>query len=139
MKPQSAKSKGRKLQKYAASRILDFFHQLDQYDVVSRPMGSAGPDLMFSSRAQSMIPVTFECKNTGRFPSVKALKQVEAHLYPGSCGAVIWKPPRLEYRQTLVYLTLDNFLAILAWRYGVSAGFLIEKEDENGTDSGLGS
>lgn len=63
MKTQSAKAKGRRLQKLVVSRILEFFPELSNRDVLSRPMGSQGTDVILSEIAHKKFPFAVECKN----------------------------------------------------------------------------
>ncbi len=112
MKPQSAKSKGRDLQKHVAQKIREKF-DLPEDDVVSRPMGSGGEDIMMSKRARDVLPLSIECKNTKSFPSLAALRQSE-HNSKDHAPAACWKPPRKSYEDTIIYMTLNEFLEL--WR-----------------------
>jgi len=67
----SAKGKGRLLQQHVCAIIRKVF-DLPETDVVSRPMGSAGVDTMMSDRALKELPLSIECKNTKKFPSLSA-------------------------------------------------------------------
>lgn len=62
MKTQSAKAKGRKLQKYVVSKILEYFPNLTDRDVQSRAMGSQGTDVVLSTAAFHAFPFDVECK-----------------------------------------------------------------------------
>lgn len=114
MKTSSCKSKGRKLQQHVAKKICKKFH-LPDTDVVSRPMGSSGVDIMMSEKALAMVPVSIECKNTKKFPSLAALEQSEANSYEGTVPAACWKPPGKGYDSTIIYMKLDDFLDL--WKY----------------------
>ena len=114
MKTSSCKAKGRKLQQYVAKKIQEKF-DLPETDVVSRPMGSSGVDLMMSERALAMLPVSIECKNTKTFPSLAALRQSENNSYEGTVPAACWKPPGMGYDSTIIYLKLEDFLDL--WKY----------------------
>ncbi|MDY6957702.1 MAG: hypothetical protein SVK08_00960 [Halobacteriota archaeon] len=108
MRTQSAKSKGRELQKHVAKQIRDVF-ELHEDDVVSRPLGSGGEDIMMSHSARSVLPMSIECKNTKSFPSLEALRQSESNsreYTPVAC----WKPPRKSYDDTIIYMKLSDFL-----------------------------
>lgn len=108
VKPSSAKSKGRALQKYVAARIQEVFG-LPETDVVSRPMGSGGRDIMLSDRALKALPVSFEVKNTKVFPGLSALEQ-SAYNAGEHAPVVAWKPPGKGMEKTLVYMDLEMFL-----------------------------
>ncbi len=72
MTPQSAKAKGRNLQKWVVERILKTFLALKPDDVRSTSMGVTGEDIQLSPRAREFFPYQIECKN-------KATSQV--HTY----------------------------------------------------------
>lgn len=112
MKTQSCKAKGRELQKHVAKVIREEFDLPDD-DVVSRPMGSGGEDIMMSTRARQVFPFSLECKNTKKFPSLEALEQAEYNA-KGYTPVVCWKPPRKGMDDTIVYLKLKDFVSL--WR-----------------------
>jgi len=106
IRPSSAKSKGRKWQQEIARLITEKFG-LDEGDVVSRPMGSGGADLMMSPAARRSFPVTVEAKKTAADPGRKAMKQAQYNALKGTIGAVIWQTtgeggPKGEIRFDLV-------------------------------------
>ena len=133
VKTSSCKSKGRALQKHVASEIQDVF-DLPETDVVSRPMGSSGEDIMMSNAAYDLLPLALEVKNTKTFPSLAALRQAKEHAKnikipprhegePGwedyityspdyIKGAVCWKPPGKGYDETIIYFNLREFLRL---------------------------
>jgi len=59
----SKKQKGRRLQKYIVSKILEYFPSLSSKDVQSRAMGSQGTDIVLSEAAFKMFPFCVEAKN----------------------------------------------------------------------------
>lgn len=108
MKTQSAKSKGRKLQQHTARVIREIFI-LPEDDVVSRPLGSPGEDLLMSDRARKVLPLSFECKNTKKFPSLAALDQAKENAR-GHQRCVVWKPPGKGMEDAIIYFNLREFL-----------------------------
>ena len=62
MKPQSAKSKGRKFQQWVRDLLIE---KLDIHpeDIESRSMGAAGEDIMRARSARNLFPFSIECKN----------------------------------------------------------------------------
>ena len=62
MKPSSAKSKGRHLQKWVRDLILAKF-DLEHDDVRSVSMGVSGEDLLLSPAARRKLPISLECKS----------------------------------------------------------------------------
>ena len=111
MKTQSCKAKGRELQKHVSSKIRDTFN-LPEEDVVSRPMGSSGKDIMMSELAHMNLPLSIECKNTKVFPSISALKQARDNSRSVDTPAVCWKPPGKGYDETIIYFNLNEFLEL---------------------------
>ncbi len=109
MKTQSAKAKGRELQKYVAKYIRDVFCLTDN-DVTSRPMGSAGRDIMMSEIAFDAFPVSIECKNTKKFPSIEALRQSQYNTEPGTIAGVVWKPPGKGMKESIIYFSFEEFV-----------------------------
>lgn len=114
MKTQSAKSKGRKLQQEVAKRIASFL-DLPEEDVVSRPMGSPGDDIMLSRKALDLLPLAIECKNTKSFPSLAALDQRSSSKHT---AAACWKPPRKGFEDTIIYFRLEDFLQLWKEKHG---------------------
>jgi len=66
MTPQSAKAKGRNLQKWLRDLILGIHTELTPDDVRSTSMGVSGVDIQLSSAAKAAIPFGLECKNKNR-------------------------------------------------------------------------
>ena len=62
MKTQSAKAKGRKLQQWVRTQLIE---QLDVHpeDIESRSMGAGGEDLIMARAARQKFPFSIECKN----------------------------------------------------------------------------
>jgi len=102
------------------ARVIQEYLWLDKEDVVSRPMGSPGPDIMLSKAALTKLPLDVECKNTKTFPSLTALRQVqdrnkdnlpvESKDWITSC--VVWKPPGKGMDESIIYFNLEEFLEL---------------------------
>jgi len=62
MKPQSAKAKGRNLQKWTRERLIE---ELDIHpeDIKSTSMGAGGEDVIMARAARKKFPYSIECKN----------------------------------------------------------------------------
>ena len=90
MKTQSAKAKGRAGQKDVAKILQEHFQgYLAKDDIVSRPMGSPGSDIMLSPKAQSILPWDIEVKRGKAFNLIQACKQAadrSADLEPVAFG-----------------------------------------------------
>jgi len=76
IRPQSAKSKGRRLQQWAAVRFKEAFPHLQGNDVRSLSMGASGDDLILSTAALQVLPYNFEMKNVESFQQWATLRQV---------------------------------------------------------------
>ncbi len=113
MKPASAKAKGRVLQQYVAGLIVGSFFGLESDDVVSRPMGSGGCDLLMSPMAQRLFPVSTECKNLKTHPGPSALEQAAYNAYPDTIPVVAWKPPRKGMEETLAILKYVDLIRLV--------------------------
>jgi len=62
IKPQSAKAKGRNLQKLVVKYVLDRWTMLEPDDVKSTSMGAGGEDVQLSPAARKKVPLSIECK-----------------------------------------------------------------------------
>jgi hypothetical protein len=56
MKTSSAKAKGRKLQQWVVTKLIDIL-KLDAEDLESRPMGSQGEDVITRQAIKRRIPL----------------------------------------------------------------------------------
>ena len=108
MKTSSAKNKGRTFQQACAKLLSDIFNWEDG-DVESRPMGSAGIDLMMSPKAKKDYPFSIECKNTKTFPSWSGLEQAQANAKPGTIGVMVWKAPRRSLMKQMICMDHEEF------------------------------
>ena len=112
MKPQSAKNKGRTLQKYVISRLVDEL-EIHPEDVESRSMGAGGEDIIMSREARYKFPFSVECKNTERLSLWSAWKQAEAN-----CGnyhpLIVIKKNR---HKPLCVVDFETLLSIV--KYGI--------------------
>ena len=76
MKTQSAKAKGRKLQKWMRELLIE---KLDIHpeDIESRSMGAGGEDLIMARAARDKFPISVECKNQEKVNVWESYKQAE--------------------------------------------------------------
>ena len=79
MKPQSAKAKGRNLQKWVVAELQKRFPQLRQGDLVSTSMGAGGEDVKLSPHARDLIPFQFECKSLAKVAMYSHYDQANTH------------------------------------------------------------
>lgn len=87
-----------------------FDDELELDDIVSRPMGSSGDDLMLSPAAQRLFPFSVECKCVENLSIWSALTQATARLKDGRVPVVVASKNRRKY--PVVVLPLG-------WLYGV--------------------
>ncbi len=62
MKTQSAKAKGRKLQQWMRTLLIEKL-EIHPEDIESRSMGAGGEDLIMARAATEKFPLSIECKN----------------------------------------------------------------------------
>ena len=79
MKPQSAKAKGRNLQKWTRDLILESFPDLEPDDVRSTSMGCGGEDIQLSPAARKKFSFSIECKSVERLNVWDAYEQACAN------------------------------------------------------------
>ena len=74
MKTQSAKAKGRKLQKWFRELLIDVL-EIHEEDIESRSMGAGGEDLIMARAARVKFPYSTECKNQEKVNIWESYKQ----------------------------------------------------------------
>jgi hypothetical protein len=78
--PKSRKAKGRVFQQQVREDILEGM-DLDPKDVLSTPMGQAGPDIYFAAAARELFPFGVECKHVDRLDLWGAIRQTEINAF----------------------------------------------------------
>ena len=76
MKTQSAKAKGRKLQQWFTTLLVNALG-MDEEDMESRPMGSQGEDIIMGKLSRNKFPYSIECKNQESVNVWKAYAQAQ--------------------------------------------------------------
>lgn len=94
MRPQSCKSKGRRLQQRVARSILEAFPHLGEDDVHSTSMGAPGEDVRLSPLARDAVPLSIECKCVERLNVWAALEQAEGNCPRGATPCVVFSRNR---------------------------------------------
>ena len=79
MRPQSCKSKGRRLQQRVVKSIMEAFPELGDGDAVSTSMGAGGEDVRMSPAARQCVPLSIECKNVEKINIWACLEQTTAN------------------------------------------------------------
>ena len=109
MKPSSAKSKGRRLQKWFADLLIDRL-ELSPEDLESRPMGSQGEDIILGIQSRLDFPYSVECKNQEAVNVWKAYDQAESNSSKYEPLVVI----KRNRSKPLVVLDSEHFVELLA-------------------------
>ena len=78
MKPQSAKAKGRVLQKWMRDKLIEML-DVHPEDIESRSMGAGGEDLIMARAARAKFPHSIECKNVEKLNIWDAYEQASAN------------------------------------------------------------
>lgn len=110
MKTQSAKAKGRNLQKYVVQKILDTFPELHEADVTSRSMGAQGEDVLISPRARQVFPYSVECKAHNSFSVYGYMEQAKENCPIESQPIVVIKG---NHKQPLVIMDAQHFFNLI--------------------------
>ena len=76
MKTQSAKAKGRKLQQWMRTLLIEKL-EIHPEDIESRSMGAGGEDLIMARAAREKFPLSIECKNQEKVNVWESYKQAE--------------------------------------------------------------
>ena len=78
MRPQSAKSKGRRFQQFIRDLFLKAAgDKLEPDDIRSTSMGAGGEDILFSPAARRLFPYSIECKAVEKLNIWDAIKQAK--------------------------------------------------------------
>tara|TARA_Y100000741_G_scaffold343688_1_gene307696 strand:- start:89 stop:583 length:495 start_codon:yes stop_codon:yes gene_type:complete len=109
MRPQSAKSKGRRLQQKIVADLYETFAQLGDGDIRSTSMGAGGEDILLSAAARKLIPFSFEAKNQERVNIWEAYTQCKANCGEHAPAVVIKK----NHSDMLCLIQWSTFLDLL--------------------------
>ena len=107
MKTSSAKAKGRNLQKWVVSKLIEHL-QLDEEDLESRPMGSSGEDIIMGKLSRQRFPYSVECKNQEKVNVLSAYEQAESNC-KGYEPVVVIKKNR---KKPLVVIDAEYFVKL---------------------------
>ena len=112
MKPQSAKAKGRILQKWFAELLVRKLN-LDPLDVESRPMGSQGEDVILGAESRRKFPLSVECKNQEAVNVWKSYEQCENNTPKNFAPCLVIKRNRSK---PLVVVDAEYFVSLFSER-----------------------
>lgn len=112
MKPQSAKAKGRALQKWVCTKIAELIGLEWGRDkpIESRPMGQQGADVRLDGEALERFPFSVECKFQERWAINEWIEQAKANCKEGTDWLLICKRSR---KSPVVILEAEVFFDIL--------------------------
>lgn len=108
MTPQSAKAKGRNLQKLVAKKLRESFPQFTELDISSTSMGVSGEDVKLSQPAKNLLGVQIECKNRAKIAVFQDYTQAKTH---GSAEPVVVL--KQNHSKPLALVDLDYFIQLL--------------------------
>ena len=108
MTPQSAKAKGRALQKIVVASLLGTFPELEPDDVRSTSMGVNGEDVQLSPAARKLFPYQIECKNKAKSEVHTFYEQAKTH---GKHEPVV--VVKKDRDIPLAVISLEHFLSLL--------------------------
>ena len=113
MKPQSAKAKGRNLQKKIVADILTAFPHLKEDDVFSCSMGAGGEDVKMSPSARDAVPLSIEAKNQEKLNIWDAYSQASSNCPVNIAPCVIFKKNHSDTYAMLKWeILLDLFVQL---------------------------
>ena len=105
MKTQSAKAKGRNLQKWVRDQLIEQL-EIHPEDIESRSMGAGGEDLIMSRSAREKFPFSIECKNVEKLNVWEAYEQAKSNCN-GYEPIVIMKK---NHKKPLVVIDAEYFI-----------------------------
>ena len=108
MKTQSAKAKGRNLQKWVVNKLIEEF-DIHPEDIKSCSMGAGGEDVVMARAARERFPFSVECKNVEKLNVWDAYEQAKANSN-GYEPIVVMKK---NHKKPLVVLDAEHFIEMV--------------------------
>ena len=108
MKTQSAKAKGRNLQKWVVNKLIETF-DIHPEDIKSCSMGAGGEDVVMARAAREKFPFSVECKNVEKLNVWDAYEQAKANS-SGYEPIVVMKK---NHKKPLVVLDAEHFISMV--------------------------
>ena len=108
MKTQSAKAKGRNLQKWVVNKLIEGF-DIHPEDIKSCSMGAGGEDVVMARAAREKFPFSVECKNVEKLNVWDAYEQAKANS-SGYEPIVVMKK---NHKKPLVVLDAEHFISMV--------------------------
>ena len=110
MRIRSAKNKGQRASREVRQKLLEWFMDLEEDDIVVTPSGVNGSDLHLSPNSKKLLPFSFEIKNQERLNIWAAIKQAQGNAKKNEVPIVAFRKNREEM---FVALPLASFLTFL--------------------------
>lgn len=107
MKTQSAKAKGRNLQKWVVNKLIEEF-DIHPEDIKSCSMGAGGEDVVMARAAREKFPFSVECKNVEKLNVWDAYEQAKANS-SGYEPIVVMKK---NHKKPLVVIDAEYFISL---------------------------
>lgn len=113
--PQSAKAKGRNLQKWSCKKIseltgFEWGSSGDDKPIESRPMGQSGTDVRMESQVRALFPFSVECKFQESWAVHSWIEQAKENQAEGTDWLLICKRSR---KPPVVIMSAVKFFEIL--------------------------
>ena len=110
MKQISRRKKGRRLQNYLRSKIMQTFPILRPEDVRVAKNGENGADIKLSKIARRVIPYQFECKNQEKMKTIYDFYN-QAYKNSGKLEPVLVM--KMNSREPLVVIDFEHFIELI--------------------------
>ena len=108
MKTQSAKAKGRNLQKWVVQKLIETFN-IHPEDIKSCSMGAGGEDVVMARAAREKFPFSVECKNVEKLNVWDAYEQAKANCNNYEPIVIMKK----NHKKPLVVLDAEYFIQMV--------------------------
>ena len=112
MKQISRRKKGRRLQNYLRSKIMQTFPILRPEDVRVAKNGENGADIKLSKIARRVIPYQFECKNQEKLNLWSAWSQTEKNSSDYQPLLIVGK----NKQRPLAVVDAEHYFELTGWK-----------------------
>ena len=109
MKTQSAKAKGRNLQKWVVNKLIETF-EIHPEDIKSCSMGAGGEDVQMARSAREKFPYSVECKNVEKLNVWDAYDQAKANAGDYEPMVIMKK----NGKKPLVVIDAEHFIRLFS-------------------------
>lgn len=112
MKPASCKAKGRALCALYKKKVLEYFPQFEDADLIVTSSGAPGEDIKHSPAVNKVLPLLIEAKNRENLNIWQAYDQAQAHgkKRPELICAVVFKK---NHRDPMIAMDLEDFFDLV--------------------------